>query len=170
MYPYNKNTQLYNTTLEIKEKAKEENQDAQMATLAEDRRLLEILSLSQQESADLAERYATLMADPEMAPSVNVLKAMYLDELKHINQLKEAYFLITDKADSSTPKGNAPETSGQELLEDTLLLEIDNGDFYRTLYLTMPTQELRDIFYEISSDKMSHSNALGYLFAKYFAG
>lgn len=170
MYPYNKRSQLYNTTLEIKEKAKDPATERQMATLAEDRRLLEILYMAQQETADLAERFATLMTDPTMAQSVNVLKAMYLDELKHINQLKEAYYLITGEKDDAIPEGNAPTLSDQELLEDTLLLEIDNGDFYRTLYLTMPTEELRDIFFEISSDKMSHSNALGYLFAKYYAG
>lgn len=169
MYPYNKNTQLYNTALEIKEKAKEVPQAEQMTNLAEDRRLQEILNMSQQETADLAERFASLMTDPKMAPSTNVLKAMYLDELKHINQLKDAYYLITGEKEDSMLKGKAPDTSGGELLEDTLLLEIDNGDFYRTLYLTMPTQELRDIFYEIASDKMSHSNALCYLFSKYYA-
>lgn len=169
MYPYNKNTQLYHTALEIKENTKEKPQQKQMDQLAQDRRLLEILSLSQQEAADLAKRYETLMSDATLGPSANVIKAMYLDELKHINQLKEAYFLITGETETSTPVGTPPELSGQELLEDTLLLEIDNGDFYRTLYLTMPTQELRDIFYEISSDKMSHSNALTYLFSKYYS-
>ncbi|WP_352399532.1 hypothetical protein [Anaerotignum sp.] len=165
MYPYNKNTKLYETSLEMKEKAKEN----QVATLAEDRRLLEILYMAQQENADLAERFASLMTDARMADSVNILKAMYLDELKHMNQIKEAYYLITNQKDEAIPKGNPPTLSGQELLEDTLLLEIDNGDFYRTLHLTMPTQELRDIFFEISSDKMSHSNALTYLFSKYYS-
>ncbi|WP_313526627.1 hypothetical protein [Anaerotignum sp.] len=169
MYPYNKNTQLYNTSLEIKEKTKETSKENQAAALAEDRRLLEILYMAQQETADLAERFASLMTDPKMADSVNILKAMYLDELKHINQLKEAYYLITNEKDEAMPKGTPPTISGQELLEDTLLLEIDNGDFYRTLHLTMPTQELRDLFFEISSDKMSHSNALTYLFSKYYA-
>jgi len=170
MYPYNKNTQHYNAALEIKEKTKEMTKENQMATLAEDRRLMEVLYMAQQEAADMAERYAALMTDPKMAQSANVVKAMYLDELKHITQLKDAYYLITGKKDDAVPKGNAPDMSGQELLEDTLLLEIDNGDFYRTLYLTMPSQELKDIFYEISADKMSHSNALCYLFAKYYAG
>lgn len=169
MYPYNRNTQHYTTALEIKEKTKEMPVADQMMNLAEDRRLQEIMYMALQETADLAERYATLMTDPTMAASTNVLKAMYLDELKHMNQLKEANYLITGKKDDTMPKGNPPELSGQALLEDTLLLEIDNGDFYRTMYLTMPTQDLRDIFYEISSDKMSHSNALTYLFSKYFA-
>lgn len=170
MYPYNRNTQHYTTALEIKEKAKTMSESDQMRNLAEDRRLQEIMYMAQQETADLAERYATLMTDPIMANSTNILKAMYLDELKHMNQLKEANYLITGKKEDTMPKGNPPELTGQELLEDTLLLEIDNGDFYRTMYLTMPTQDLRDIFYEISSDKMSHSNALTYLFSKYYAG
>ncbi|WP_304507074.1 hypothetical protein [Anaerotignum sp.] len=170
MYPYNRNTQRYNAVLEAKEKAKEVAREDQKDTLAEDRHLMEVLFMAQQESGDMAERYAYLMADPDLASSANVLKAMYLDELKHINQLKDAYYLISDKRDDTKITGKAPDASGQELLEDTLLLEMDNGDFYRTLYLTMPTQELRDIFYEISSDKMSHGNALTYLFAKYYAG
>ncbi|MDD4844731.1 MAG: hypothetical protein PHU31_10465 [Anaerotignum sp.] len=170
MYPYNKNTQRYNTALEAKEKANGTPRENQMSVLAEDEKLLEILSMSQQDSGDMAERYANLMADPDLAPSANILRAMYLDELKHINQLKDAYYMITGKQETTEIMGNAPDASGQELLEDTLLLEMDNGDFYRTLYLTMPTQELRDIFYEISSDKMSHSNALTYLFSKYYKG
>lgn len=170
MYPYNRKPQPNITTLEIKEKASQPQKVPQMVNLAEDRHLLELLYMAQQESADMAERYAFLMTDPNMSASSNILKAMYLDELKHINQLKETSYLITGKREDAMPTGRAPETSGQELLEDTLLLEMDNGDFYRTLYLTMPTQELRDILFEISSDKMSHSNALVYLFSKYYAG
>lgn len=170
MYPYNRNTQRYNAMLEAKEKTREVPKETQKETLKEDHHLMEILYMAQEESGDMAERYAYLMAEPDMAASANVLKAMYLDELKHINQLKDAYYLISDQRDDTEITGKTPDTSGQELLEDTLLLEIDNGDFYRSLYLTMPTQELRDIFYEISSDKMSHSNALTYLFAKYYAG
>ncbi|AMJ42264.1 hypothetical protein [Anaerotignum propionicum] len=142
----------------------------QKAALAEDHHLMEILYMAQQDSADMAERYANLMTDPNMASSANVLKTMYLDELKHINQLKEAYYLITGTRDTNEITGTTPDTLGQELLEDTLLLEIDNGDFYRSLFLSMPSQDLRDIFFEISADKMSHGNALSYLFAKYYAG
>ena len=143
--------------------------EVQRTALAEDEKLIELLTLSQQESADMAERYASLMADPDMAPSATILRAMYLDELKHLNQLKEAYYLITGIRDEVEIVGNPPDASGQPLLEDTLLLEIDNGDFYRTLYLTMPTQDLRDIFFEMTSDKMRHGIALNYLFTKYFA-
>ena len=175
MYPYNRNTQKYNTSLEIKEKGTSMNgvnkvpTENQKSALAEDRHLMEILYMAQQDSADMAQRYAILMTDEKLAASSNVLRTMYLDELKHINQLKEAYYLITAARDTTELTGCTPDTTGQELLEDTLLLEIDNGDFYRNLYLSMPSQDLRDIFFEISADKMSHGNALSYLFAKYYA-
>lgn len=168
MYPYNKKTQLYDKALVVKERVNEVPQENQMSVLAEDQHLMELISMAQQDSGDMAERYSLLMADPDMAPSANILRAMYLDELKHINQLKDAYFMITGERDDVQIMGNPPDTTGMELLEDTLLLEMDNGNFYRNLYLTMPTQELRDIFYEISTDKMSHSNALAYLFSKYY--
>lgn len=171
MYPYNRNTQLQSATLEIKEntKTKEAPKKTSNIPIAEDRRFLEILTLAEMETAHMAQRYNTLMEDKTLAPSKDVLRAMYLDELKHLKLLQESRYLITGAPQVSTVTGKVPEARGTELLEDTLLLEMDNGDFFRTLYLSLPTPELRDIFFEIASAKQSHCTGLCYLFSKYFS-
>ncbi|WP_317854334.1 hypothetical protein [Chakrabartyella piscis] len=153
MYPYNRNTTISTAS---------KNQ------LAEDKRLLELLTISMQEAMDVGKRYEILGNDPILQEESQITKSMVLDQLKHGKLLQEAAFLITEEKPMPLPKGNTPTLSGKELLEDTLLLEIDNHDFYRTLYLSIPMEEVGHIFFEIASDKQSHATALTFLFAKYF--
>lgn len=167
MYPYNRNTQRYNTPLEVQEAPQNAPTDKQQNALAKDQHLLELLTLSLQDTADLAERYASLMQNSAYASSSNVFKTLYLDEIKHKNQLRDAIYLITGERHTDPVVGVSPSVSDDILLEDTLLLELDNGDFYRSLSLAMPSQSLQDILFEIFSDKLNHSNALCYLFSKY---
>ncbi len=154
MYPYNCKTNLSQT---------------EPTDLSKDQRLLDLLALSMAESMNIAKRYEALGNEPLLQSEGHVTKSMMLDQTKHGKLLQEAFFLITMEKPQPLPKGDAPTLTGKELLEDTLLLEIDCHNFYRTLYLSAPTRELENIFYEISTDKQSHASALTYLFAKYFS-
>ena len=87
-------------------------------------------------------------------------------------QLREALFLITGQTPEMPSADQTPSTTEQlqpaEYLEETLLQELDEVDFYRNFFLAVPSGQLRDTFFEIITDKQNHVNALTYLFSKYF--
>ena len=168
MYPYNRKTQIYNTPIRAKEASAKEKQEA---SLSSDRRLQELLSLSQQETHQIAKKYEALMAEPALDEAKDILKTMYLDTLKHLRRLQEVIFMIfSDNGTSSPPELSEPEitSDGKNLLEELLLTEMDDMNFYRNLFFAMPEGELRDAFFEILTDKQNHCNGLNYLYAKYF--
>ena len=165
MYPYNRNTQLYERT-KIHSKAKHTESPADLSA---DRRLEELLMLSLQETAELAGIYEALQKEAVFSNAQNILKTMELDEKKHLRRLREVLFQIYGTTvDSPAVTASAPCMNGGELMEWLLLREMDDCTFYRNLLLAMPEEELRDAFFEILSDKQNHTAALNHLYAKYF--
>ena len=169
MYPYNRNTQLYHrakTEPSAPACAKTEQNDE----LSTDRRLEELLNLSMQETAELAGIYEALQQEAVFENARNILKTMELDEKKHLRRLREVLFEIFGTApDSPAVIPSAPCMNGAELMEWLLLRELDDSTFYRNLLLSLPTEELRDAFFEILTDKQNHTSALNHLYAKYFS-
>ena len=86
--------------------------------------------------------------------------------------LREALFLITGETPETPDESQTPSTleviDPKTYLEETLMQELDAADFYRNFFLAVPDGALRDLFFEILTDKQSHANALTYLFSKYF--
>ena len=150
-----------------------ETKDPALAELAEDSRLLSLLQVAVADTEQIAERYRRLLQEAEiLSPSETVLKSMYLEEKKHLRQLREALYLITGQTPEIQPEEQTPSTleiiDPKTYLEETLLLELNAIDFMRNFFLAVPDGELRDLFFEILTDKQSHANALTYLFSKYF--
>lgn len=169
MYPYNRNTHYFQRQSLTAREAK----DPAIAELAEDDRLLALLKVAAEETAQLANRYRRLLTEaPVLSPSADMLKSMYLDEKKHLKNLREALFLITGETPETPDESQPPSTleviDPKTYLEETLMQELDAADFYRNFFLAVPDGALRDLFFEILTDKQSHANALTYLFSKYF--
>lgn len=169
MYPYNRNTWLYQTKVQAKEEA----------PLSADRRLMELLQLALEATDNMFSRYQALMAEPALAESADILKTMLLDEQKHARLLKDVIFSIqggTGAEETEKPAGEPEEpaaadapASGGALLEDALLTEMDDIGFFRDLLLSLPEAGLRDPFYEIVTDKQNHCSGLCFLYTKYFS-
>ncbi len=167
MYPYNRNPQKNIASRE------EHTNNNTKKDLASDKRLLSLLELALQESTQLMERYHHLMTEADVCkPSENIIQSMYLDEKKHCNQLREAYYTITNQPPQMPDKKHAytatPMTTPKEYLEETLLLEMDGCDFYRNLLLCLDDPDLQNILFEILTDKQNHATACCYLYHKYF--
>ena len=169
MYPYNRNTHYFQRQSLTAREAK----DPAIQELAEDDRLLALLKVATEETAQLANRYRRLLTEaPALSSSADMLKSMYLDEKKHLKNLREALFLITGETPETPDESQTPSTleviDPKAYLEETLMQELDAADFYRNFFLAVPDGALRDLFFEILTDKQSHANALTYLFSKYF--
>ena len=162
MYPYNRNTHLYTAKVQAKEEA----------PLSDDRRLLELLQLALAATDAMFCRYQALMAEPKLAESADILKTMLLDEQKHSKQLKDIIYSIYGEIqtlENTETAEDAQATDAAGMLEETMLTEMDDIGFFRSLLLSMPENDLRDPFYEMVTDKQNHCNGLCFLYSKYFS-
>ena len=74
MYPYNRNTQLYSRTKTLSPDSQKKAEEAVPAcdALSTDRRLEELLSLSMQETAELACIYEALQQEQVFSDAKNI--------------------------------------------------------------------------------------------------
>lgn len=168
MYPYHQNTQpAPRNALRTREST-----EMTMSELAADQRLLALLHLAMEESGETAARFRRLASYDVYAPSKNILESMALDEQKNQKRLQEIYYTITKKRPETTAPENTPitleEVDAETALEEMLLSEMDQVNFYRNFLLAIPVGELRDLFFEILTDKQNHVSGLTYLYSKYF--
>lgn len=164
MYPYNRNTQLYGTRTRAKEMQSEQNN-----LLSTDRRLEELLVLARQEAHQTARKFAALLHNTDLAEAEAILKTMYLDGMKHLRLLREVGFTIFGNTEESEPAMETEITAdAPALMEELLLGEMDDINFYRSLLFAMPEEDLWNAFFEIITDKQNHTAALNHLYAKYF--
>ncbi|MGN1231270.1 MAG: hypothetical protein ACI4TP_05155 [Anaerotignum sp.] len=164
MYPYNRNTRLYDTHTRAKEM-----QPDQSNLLSTDRRLEELLTLARQEAHQTARKFAALLHNTDMAEAEAILKTMYLDGMKHLRLLREVGFTIFgNTGETETPVEPEITADAPALMEELLLAEMDDINFYRSLLFAMPEEDLWNAFFEIITDKQNHTAALNHLYAKYF--
>ena len=175
MYPYNRNTSIYKEpsnapTLKARENAKE------ITILGSDKRLLELLCIAMDETNDNEAFYKSLMGHDDIAEDSEIVRNIYLDEMKHKKQLQDVHHLLTgkrytpkDKEGKYPPRRPQPSYSKNlpSALRSALMDALEDADFLRDLLLAMTVGELWDIMFEIFTDKQDHCTRLNYLCAKY---
>ncbi len=170
MYPYRSNKGFYQKT-PINSR---ENAAASSAKqdLSQDKRLLELLNIAKEEINQSIQSYNALMANGAMENDMELLRNAYLDEIKHLQQLQEILYILSgETAQAAQGENQSASTVVQSppssAIEKTLLQEMEQTDFFRELFLCMPQTELRDILFEIITDKQDHCIRLCFLFTKY---
>ncbi len=162
MYPYRSNTSIKNTTINTRE-------TNNVIDLKQDQRLLQLLEIAQQETQQSLSAFDALMQNKALQQDVEMLRNAYLDEVKHLKLLQEIWYNITGKSQSQ-PQPKSTKTNSEAVrteIEKTLLQEMEQTDFFRELLMLIPETELRDILYEIITDKQDHCIRLCFLFSKY---
>ena len=169
MYPYrsNKNNYQKNTSLNTRETTLSVTKE----DLKQDKRLLELLEIAQQETIQSLSAFDALIKNEALQSDIETLRNAYLDEIKHLKLLQEILYNITGKSSSTqqiTP--HTTETTSQNVsseIEKTLHQEMEQTDFFRELLIAIPQTDLRDILFEIITDKQDHCIRLCFLFSKY---
>ena len=162
MYPYRSNTSIKNTTINTRE-------TNNVIDLKQDQRLLQLLEIAQQETQQSLSAFDALMQNKALQQDVEMLRNAYLDEVKHLKLLQEIWYNITGKSQSQ-PQPKSTKTNSEAVrteIEKTLLQEMEQTYFFRELLMLIPETELRDILYEIITDKQDHCIRLCFLFSKY---
>ena len=169
MYPYRCNTGLYqkNTAINSRENT---NTSVTKQDLSQDKRLLELLNIAQQEIQQSMQSYSNLMQNNAIKNDTELLRNAYLDEIKHLQQLREMLYIISGKTPSTNTVNQTSamtENNIASAIEKTLMQEMEQTDFFRELLLCIPQTDLRDILFEIITDKQDHCIRLCFLFTKY---
>lgn len=172
MYPYNikndSNKKIVETT--------NNNDDKTYKTIKTDKRLKKIVEMAKNEVIDLQEKYKKLMEVEMFAEDKTLIQTMYLDEIKHEKQLNEVLYHLenrkSDIEDDESYDDLATDLGVKRIIEELILLEMDNVNFYSNLAQSVPkgedTEVIVDILSGISSNKQTHGTGLSYLYAKYF--
>lgn len=172
MYPYNTNSNS-DTTIAINNNDFNINQENSIKT---DKRLEKIIRMAQKDVINLQEKYKSLIEIGMFSEDKNLLQAMYLDELKHEKELNEILYYLQDKtnkpSDLDDLNNMSTDLGVKKVIEELILLEMDNVNFYNTLAQSIPqdseNQIIIDILNSITCTKQTHGTGLAYLYAKYF--
>ncbi|NDO47335.1 ferritin-like domain-containing protein [Clostridium sp. MD294] len=170
MYPYRSNTNIYQKNTSIN--TREASLSVTKQDLKQDKRLLELLEIAQQETIESLSAFEALIKNEALQPDIETLRNAYLDEIKHLKLLQEILYNITGKPSSmqQPTQSTATETTHQNVsseIEKTLHQEMEQTDFFRELLIAIPETDLRDILFEIITDKQDHCIRLCFLFSKY---
>lgn len=172
MYPYNTSSKNNEPMVNMPNNAikSEEN------SIKSDKRLEKIITMAQKDVIELQSKYKGLMEVGMLFEDRNLLQTMYLDEVKHEKQLEEVLYHLTkteDGDESDNTLGDLDTDLGvKKALEELILLEMDNVNFYSNLAQSVPsredTQVIASILSSIGTTKQTHGTGLSYLYAKYF--
>lgn len=170
MYPYRSNTNIYQKNSSLN--TRETNMPITKDDLKQDKRLLQLLEIAQEETLESLSAFDALVKNPTLQQDVETLRNAYLDEIKHLQQLQEILYNISGKSSQVQPeiKQSNTETNTQTIsseIEKALFREMEQTDFFRELLLAIPQTDLRDILFEIITDKQDHCIRLCFLFSKY---
>ena len=95
MYPYRSNTNIYQKNTSIN--TRETNVSVTKNDLKQDKRLLELLEIAQQETMQSLSTFDALIKNTALQQDVETLRNAYLDEVKHLKQLQEISYNISGK-------------------------------------------------------------------------
>ena len=103
------------------------------------------------------------------AEDKDVAESIISDEAKHKKLLEYIYTLLTGENADETAVAEEIELSEStaDNLSNAILDKAEAVKFYCELMLSAATDEVRDLFFEIMTDKGSHAALLNYLFTKY---
>ena len=105
MYPYRSNTNIYQKNTSIN--TRETNVSVTKNDLKQDKRLLELLEIAQQETMQSLSTFDALIKNTALQQDVETLRNAYLDEVKHLKQLQEISYNVAE--------ANAPDTILQNI-------------------------------------------------------
>lgn len=183
MYPYNMKARSNPNSEEIKKesteiKSESVETESQEVTTQESVRpitnkyVLEMIEEAIEDEREDAEEYKKFAEKFQDKEDKDIIRNIYMDELKHEKMMKDIYYQLTGEKyqdnDSSTQSAEAAayeNMSGE--LSKRIMAELDGAEFYRKLYYTFLTLEIRDILFEIMTDELIHAQKLNYLYSKY---
>lgn len=164
MYPYNIDHSKYSTS---SVSASSQNIQPSKTILPPDKKILAMLEEAFKDEMKDAHIYKELISRQKTKTEAEIVRSIYLDELKHQKLFQEIYERLTGKPmpeiEISLP---ALSTNLTTAYEKSLFGELDAVEFYRQILFAILDLEIRDMLYEIITDEQKHATEFSYLYAK----
>lgn len=111
--------------------------------------------------------YKELMNRQKSKTDQEILRSLYLDEMKHKKYFQEIYQILTgEKLPEPEETSKSPESNLISAYEKSFFGELEAVEFYRQILFSILNQEIRDMLYEIITDEQKHAAKLQYLLWK----
>jgi rubrerythrin len=138
-----------------------------------DKKLIEMISAAVTTSEESAKVYKNLQNELVSESDKATARGIMLDNAKHCRQLGDIMRNITGsplEAPAAPPA--APIIKGVRILlpgffEDRFHTELTNVELFRQIYFSLIDLELRDILFEIITDKQRHALCMCLMHSKY---
>ena len=147
MYPYNKPSRQYQAA------------DAPKT----DEIFLDLLIEAMTDEATDMQYYEKLSWMVSDAEDREVVRHVQADEKKHLKALTDIYQMLTGEVPTVTAREFEIGNDLHAEFDKRVLAELNGMEFYRNLYLSHKSTELRDIFFEILTDELEHAVKMQYL-------
>lgn len=121
----------------------------------------------QQENVKLYEKIYNMITDEK---DKNVLRQIYLNEMKYEKIFIEIYKMLTGKEPVIRPDEDVEidiDDSLKEELEDAIEEQLEDIEFYRMLMSAFVDLPVRDMIYEVILGKQKNAQLLSNLYNKY---
>ena len=96
----------------------------------------------------------------------NLIRDIHNDEVKHFTQLFNLYKQMTGQ-NPQIPLPKQPRIPSYiDGVKKAILDELDAFEFYRDIYITNTSPEIRNIFFEALTDENEHAAKFNYMYTK----
>ncbi|MCI8342038.1 MAG: ferritin-like domain-containing protein [Firmicutes bacterium] len=154
MYPYN---------LDESEKSPDKSLTAQ--NINYDEKLAELLIMAMEYEAEDAAKYKTLSSLSQKEDDIEILRSMFLDEVRHSKLLGEIYEKMFGVVPQIQPKEYV--FDGNNLADEynkNIVSEVESARFYRDLSNMFTDQSILNTINSMLNDEQNHSVLNVYLF------
>lgn len=167
MYPYNIDRSNY-TDYQNNLTARSQNISSQKnSTVPADKKLLSMIEEAVCDERRDSYYYKELMNIVRNPKDREVIRSIYMDEIKHEKLLIEIYKMLTGRNIPDMDCEMIPPTLNiVNNYEKSIFGELEGMEFYRQLYFLFQNQEIRDMLFEIITDEQKHATKFNYLFSK----
>jgi rubrerythrin len=127
--------------------------------------LLNLITEAMRDERHDRKKYETMMEMTSDAKIKEQIEFAYEDEEKHYNMFKQIYFYLTGKQlEVQTPNVEKYDNL-KAAVESSINGELEAVELYRKIQSMLPTQQLRDMLFEIITDEQEHAIRFVYLFS-----
>ena len=130
---------------------------------AADKKVLEMVVMAIEESRQNTKYYFSLMGKVTSMEDKEIIRQIYLDEIKHDKMFSDIYIKLSGKEFVSSIAERRCSPYLVKEFEKNIFAKLDSVEFYRQIYFMFLNLEIRDMLFEMITDEQSNATKFSYL-------
>ena len=128
-----------------------------------DKKVLEMIWMAAEEARRNTSYYVSLMEKVNAAEEKEIVRQIYLDEVKHDKMLCDIYKKSTGKELEFNVSAPRCSPYPAKEFQKNIFAKLEQVEFYRRIYFMMLNFEIRDMLFEIITDEQNNAVKFSYL-------